>query len=217
MTAVATLPSSNVKPAVSPVRRPVFLTPDDLIADERWDHYELIDGIPVEKAMGAESSYVSTQFSTSVTMHLRQKPIARVFDAETGYTCFPKGLDYGRSNLRKPDVSVVLKDRLPGGKVPRGYFTIRPDIAFESISTGDLAYELRKKLRQYRHVQVPIIVVAWPISRVVEIERLGHPPVEVDETGEIDLGDVLPGLTIAVVDLLPPADEQEPPPPDQED
>src|SRR4051794_15313534 len=84
----------------------------DRIAD--GDLYECVDGMPVEKNMGAESDWIGTTLIGLLQPHCRANRIGLVFGAGTGYRCFPKD----RQQLRKPDVSVVALGRLPGDRPP---------------------------------------------------------------------------------------------------
>src|SRR5436305_467664 len=112
---------------------PPLLEPDDLLRYSGEKRLELIDGVPVEKAMGAESDEIGGVLLSLLLAFCRANNLGRVYGSDTGYVCFP-----GRPKLvRKPDVSFVPAGRLPGGRTPKGHITVAPDLAVEVISPGD--------------------------------------------------------------------------------
>lgn len=193
---------------------PGLLTPEKFFEHEGYRGHELIDGQIVEKSMGAEADFVSGQMLCDVNNYLRKNPIARAFGPETGYECFAKAQ---RPQLRKPDVSIVLTERLPEGKLPLGYFKIRPDIVFESVSTHDKALDLERKLLQFHGAGVPLIWVVYPRVRTGRVLRPDGSMKLLREQDSFDGGDLLPGLSVPLVNILPKPEEQHPMPDKEED
>ena len=62
--------------------------------------------------MGAESSTVQGEILALLREAVRPTRVARVYDSECMYQCFP----HKPGMVRKPDVSVVLTARLPNGR-----------------------------------------------------------------------------------------------------
>jgi Uma2 family endonuclease len=182
--------------------RPPTLTPEEF----EWlpDHkgYELIDGQLREKAMGAESSEIQSEFHYLLRHWLRSNPLGRIYDSECMYRCFPLHPD----RVRKPDVSFVLRDRVPGGRSPVGVFTIRPDFVVEVLSPGDTVYDMDEKLADYRSAGIPLIWVVHPNVRTVRVYRPGQPDVEFTDRDELTGDPVLPGFRVKVADLFPTPD-----------
>jgi Uma2 family endonuclease len=52
-------------------------------------------------------------------------------------------------NIRSPDVSLVLRERLPEGKPPQGFLEGAPDLAIEVLSPNEDWAELGRKLGEY--------------------------------------------------------------------
>jgi Uma2 family endonuclease len=52
-------------------------------------------------------------------------------------------------NIRSPDVSLVLRERLPEGKPPQGFLEGAPDLAIEVLSPNEDWAELGQKLGEY--------------------------------------------------------------------
>src|SRR4051794_37978801 len=125
---------------------PRLLEPDDLLRYSGDRRLELIDGVPVEKAMGAESDEIGLALAGLLRQFCLANNLGRVYGSETGYVCFP-----GRPRLvRKPDVSFVPADRLPNGRTPKGYFAVAPALAVEVISPTDRYARIEEKVQQFR-------------------------------------------------------------------
>src|SRR5438128_954663 len=99
---------------------PPRLEPEDLLTIPDGDHYELIDGIPVEKPMGAESDEIAIGIGALVKHFVRAHGLGRVYGSQRGYQCFPSK----PGQVRMPDTSFVAKGRLPNDKSPEGYIQI---------------------------------------------------------------------------------------------
>jgi Uma2 family endonuclease len=52
-------------------------------------------------------------------------------------------------NIRSPDISLVLRERLPEGKPPQGFLEGAPDLAIEVLSPNEDWAELGRKLGEY--------------------------------------------------------------------
>ncbi|MGL6096170.1 MAG: Uma2 family endonuclease [Fimbriiglobus sp.] len=183
-------------------RRPPALTPDEF----EWlpDHqgYELIDGDLREKAMGAETSEIQCELSFLLKLWLRSNPLGRVYESECMYRCFPRTPD----RVRKPDVSFLRRERVPGGRSPVGVFTVRPDFVVEVLSPGDTVFDVEDKLADYHSAGIPLIWVVSPNTRKVRVYRLGEPDVEFTDRDELTGVPVLPGFRVKVADLFPAPD-----------
>jgi Uma2 family endonuclease len=186
--------------------RPPTLTPEEF----EWlpDHkgFELIDGYLREKAMGAESSEIQSEFHYLIRAWLRSNPIGKVYDSECMYRCFPRNPD----RIRKPDVSFLRRERVPGGRSPVGVFTVRPDFVVEVLSPGDTVFDVEDKLADYHSAGIPLIWVVSPNTRTVRVRRPGEREVEFTEADELTGDPVLPGFRVKIADLFPAPDPAPP-------
>jgi Uma2 family endonuclease len=177
---------------------PPKLSPDDLLTMPDGDHYELIDGIPREKQMGARSDEVAGLLLTQFNIFIRPRKLGRAFPSQTGFQCFPGKPSF----VRMPDTSFVAAGKLPGDQTPEGYIKIAPDIAVEVISPNELFEEVEAKVTDYRSVGVKLIWIINPKSRTVLIRRLDGTSTELGENGTLSGEDVLPGFTCPVAELF---------------
>src|SRR5262245_275954 len=102
-----------------------LLDPDDLLRLPDGVSYELVDGRPVEKPMGAESDRIALRLGGKLDAFCTQRAAGFVFGSQTGYRCFSERPRL----LRKPDASVVIRGRFLNDEVPRGDIAIPPDLA----------------------------------------------------------------------------------------
>jgi Uma2 family endonuclease len=177
---------------------PPQLEPEDLLKMPDGDRYELIDGIPVEKDMGAEADEVAGLLLTQFNLFIRPRKLGRAYPSQTGFQCFP-----GKpGQVRMPDTSFVAAGKLPGDRTPEGYIKVAPDIAVEVVSPNELYEEVEGKVADYRAAGVKLIWVVSPKTRTVLVRRLDGTCAEVGEAGELAGEDVIPGFTCKVADLF---------------
>jgi Uma2 family endonuclease len=175
-----------------------LLMPDDLLTMPDGERYELVEGIPKEKGMGAKSSEISGILNAALLAFVRPRKLGRVYLSDTGYVCFP-----GKpKSVRFPDVSFVRTDRIPNGVSPEGYFNIRPDLAVEVISPNDLYEEVEEKLTDYREAGIPLVWIVSPRARTVLVRRLDGTANLLLESGELSGEDVVPGFTCNIAELF---------------
>jgi Uma2 family endonuclease len=184
-----------------------ILTPDELLRLPDGDSYELIDGHPVEKHMGGESSYVGLEIAHRLKLYAQDRRAGWVLPSDAGYRCFP-----GRPKLvRKPDVSFIRLGRLPDERIPRGDILIAPDLAVEVVSPNDLCNEVDVKVSEYLDIGVPLVWVVNPEARIAHVHHPDGTARRLRENDEIDGGDVLPGFRCRLADFFPPQPAEQTP------
>lgn len=175
---------------------PPQLTPDDLLAMPDGDHYELIDGIPKEKSMGAQSDEITAAIISALHAFVRQQRLGHVYGSQTGFRCFPN------NRVRKPDCAFVAAGRLPNDRSPGGDIAIAPDLVIEVVSPNDTYEEVSTKVMDYKSARVKLIWVISPETKTVLIRRLDGTCSELNESGALSGEDVLPGFTCPVAELF---------------
>jgi Uma2 family endonuclease len=102
---------------------------------------ELVDGkIIVMSPSGYESSEVATSVSTELLNWVKPRKLGRVTGAGAGF-------ELPNSNVRAPDVSFVLAERLR--RSPRSFAEIAPDLMIEVKSPSDTLKSLRDKIQDF--------------------------------------------------------------------
>jgi Uma2 family endonuclease len=177
-------------------------TPEDLLALPEPVQYELVDGQLVERNMGALSSLIGLTLGHFMRAHCEPKH-GWVFGADCGYQCFPDD----PNKVRKPDVSFVRRERLPGGP-PKGHIRLAPDLAAEVLSPNDLATEVETKVQEYLGAGVKLVWVVNPDLRTVRVHRADGSITGLSEHDELDGEDVLSGFRCRVGELFTPAETE---------
>lgn len=145
---------------------------------------------------GERHADAAQNINRSLDAHVFPRRLGRV-RPEYGYL-----LEGDPDTVRAPDVSFVRADRLSaGGPVP-GYYRGAPDLAVEVISPHDRYSDVKAKVREYLAAGTRMVVVVDPDDRTVSLYRSGCDPVELDETGVIEGGDVVPGWRLPVRDIF---------------
>jgi Uma2 family endonuclease len=162
------------------------------------DLYELIDGMLMERNMGAWSSYVGSRLLKLLAICCDEFCLGWYWGADASYQCFSN-----RPRLvRKPDVSFIRLGRLPGERAPEGHTRIAPDLAVEVISPNDLAYEIDERVSDYLGAGTRLVWVINPVQRTVLIYRADGSISGMREGGELNGEDVIPGFRCPVHSLF---------------
>ena len=90
------------------------MEPEDLLRMPDGERYELIDGIPRQKSMGAKSEEIGGLVVTQLNIFIRPKKLGRAYPSQTGFQCFPTK----PKQVRMPDASFVATGRLPDDRTP---------------------------------------------------------------------------------------------------
>jgi Uma2 family endonuclease len=155
---------------------------------------ELVDGVLVEKAMATTESLLASLLVHFLWIYLDANPIGIVL-GEGGMLRIQPVM------LRIPDVSFISKDRFPGGKLPKDrVFAIVPDLAVEILSPGNTVAEMDRKLREYFTAGTRLVWYVDPPTRTVRVWTSLTEMVELDESGVLEGGDVLPGFRLPIAE-----------------
>ena len=162
--------------------------------------YELVDGEIRVSPAGARHGAVCVRLAAAIGSHVRQNRLGHVFDSSAGFR-WP-GRKPGPPNLRSPDVSFVAVGRFPDEKLPTGFIEFAPDLAVEVLSPDDRRRDLLEKVGEYLDAGSRLVWVVDPETRTAAVYRSLTDVRHVDDRGHLEGGDVLPGLSFALTDVL---------------
>jgi Uma2 family endonuclease len=169
--------------------------------------YELVDGVLVEKVMGAPESYVAVEIASELRDFAKKHKLGVVLGADGTLRLMP-GL------VRIPDVAFISFDRLPGRRVPREAIPdLAPDLAIEVLSKGNTKQEMERKLKDYFFSSVRLVWYVNLKKRTAEIYTSPDQGVTITEEQMLDGGEVVPGFRLplrTVFDLLEPPPNRKP-------
>ena len=179
------------------IAAPTQLDPATVMHDADRDRplYELIDGVPVEKAMSTRSNLVAARVAFLL---MSAYPLSRayVFIEQPTY-CFSNP-----RSMRRPDVAVVWRGRLPGGG-SNEELRIAPDIVVEVVSPTNLYGEVMDRLFDYQGAGVPLVLILHPEHRCVLGYRQDGSAFLLKPGDVLKDNALLPDLQLRVDDLFP--------------
>jgi Uma2 family endonuclease len=175
------------------------VTLEELLASPDAGRFEIVNGQLEEVHVSNLSTEVAAALFQLLRVFCEANNLGKVFAADTYFQCF--GND--RTRARRPDVCFVSRDRLPANWLEQSYFTIAPDLAIEVISQNDTAYEVSRKIRDYRGAGVKLIWEIDPENRTVLIHRLDGSVQMLQDSDNLSGENIVPGFTCVVRDFLP--------------
>jgi Uma2 family endonuclease len=177
---------------------PGFATEADLIAvnGDRSRLCELVDGVLVEKAMGYLESLLAIFLGGVLNDFVMSRNLGLVSGPDGLMRLFP-GL------VRIPDVAFAGWDRFPNRCVPREPIPdLTPDLAIEILSQSNTNKEMARKRQDYFTAGVRLVWIIDPSARTVHVFNAPDQFIALDASGTLDGGDVLPGFSIALLELF---------------
>lgn len=166
------------------------------LTDRKIRLCELVDGILVEKVMGANESMLAAELIYLLKRFLRSRKSGVVL-GEAGLLRLAPGL------IRIPDVAFLSKEKFPGGRLPRtSAWSLAPDLAIEVVSPGNTKKEMNEKLRDYFAAGSKLVWYVYPKLRQVEVFTSPTSKRIVKRDQILDGGAVLPGLEINLEELF---------------
>jgi Uma2 family endonuclease len=163
---------------------------------------ELIDGVLVEKIMGAPEALLA-----GFILHLFWNYL-EIHDL--GIVLAPDGLlrILGRQ-VRAPDVSFIRWERFVGRQVPREQiFPVAPDLAIEILSPGNTKAEMSRKLRDYFTSGVRLVWYIDPDTRTAWAYTAEDRGIQFGAGEVLAAGDVLPGFELSLATLFAKLDRE---------
>jgi Uma2 family endonuclease len=158
--------------------------------------YELVDGILVRKTVGLEESRLAMKIGRLIGNFVDSEELG-VVAGEAGTIQLDIDL------VRIPDVSFFSWDRLPSGERPDEPIPLLvPDLAVEVISKSNTRKEMDDKLKEYFEKGVRLVWYVRPKLRVVDVYTSPDRFTRLTASMQLDGGDVLPGFSVQVGDLL---------------
>ncbi len=183
---------------------PGYATEADVLEiEDREDRLcELEDGILVEKPMGWYESILAILVAYKISSYLEDYDLGQVLGADGSLKILPR-------TIKIPDVSFVSWARFPKERLGRRPIPeLIPDLVVEVLSDPNTKKEMAMKLDRYFKAGVKLVWYIDPESRSATAFTSPNEFVHVEESGELDGGDVLPGFGLTLTWLFERADRQ---------
>ncbi|KOR36160.1 MULTISPECIES: Uma2 family endonuclease [Planktothricoides] len=145
------------------------------------------------------SSEVSLEFARQLSNWVKPRRLGRVFDSAGGFIL-------PNSDLKAPDVSFVLRDRLP--RSVRYFGTLVPDLIVEVKSQSDRLAKLRQKIEIFLDQGVKIGILIDPDELTLTLYRPNQKPILLTNGETLTIPELLPGWELQISELWPPVFEE---------
>lgn len=162
---------------------------------------ELVDGILLEKAMGARADYIGAWIIILIGEFVRANNLGALFNAQCP-------VRFKLDLVRMPDITFVRWDSVDDPEEleePDGaYLDYPPDLAVEVLSPGNTPREMAIKLDEYAKAGVKLVWYVDPERKEVDVYPKGRAKAKktVGIGGVLDGGVVLPGFTLPVAKIF---------------
>ena len=182
---------------------PGLATEDDVVEihDRENRLCELVDGVLVEKTMGAYESMLAVEIAALLRNWVKPRKLGTVLGAD-GMLRLAPGL------VRIPDVAYLSIAKFPRGRFPRGGIApLAPDLAVEVLSPSNTKAEMQEKLEDYFTHGARLVWYVDPESRTIDVFTGLESRQTLPEAATLDGGDLLPGFQLNIRELfaeLPP-------------
>ncbi len=154
--------------------------------------YELVDGEAKEVPAGFEHDVIVMRIGF----------LMYPFAQKVGYLAASSaGFRMVTGNIRSPDISFVLRERLPEGKPPKEFMDGAPDLAIEVISPNEDWAEMERKIGEYFASGAKEIWLIDPDKRTLTVYKSPSNIHTFHADDEIETN-LLPGFRCKVSELL---------------
>jgi Uma2 family endonuclease len=151
---------------------------------------ELVDGVLVEKVMGAKESLLAIELARSIGNYLEPVELGIVLGADGMLRLMPR-------LVRIPDVSFISWERIGSDQFPDEPIPdLVPDLAVEVLSEGNTKREMERKLHEYFEAGVRLVWFIDPKSRTVDAYTSPSEFRRYRNGQTLDGGSVLPGFKL---------------------
>jgi Uma2 family endonuclease len=176
----------------------VTYTPETLLRHPDAVSYELVSGTLVKRHTSAALSSLTVRIAYLLANEADRTGEATAYAADLGYRCFPNKPD----EVRKPDISVVRRQRLQALKGDPDYMPIPADLAVEVISPNDLFHDVAAKVEDYLNAGFGAVWIAYPPLKMVMVYKPGGVAVVLHEDDQITAEPALAGFRCRVGDFF---------------
>ena len=179
--------------------KPKLLTADDLLRlYSKGVKGELIRGVLHETmASGVRHGKIAIRLGGRMDAQVGRDGLGHVFGSDTGVL-----LERNPDTVREPDLAYVSAERLPPDADIDGYCPVAPDLVVEIKSPSDSEREVDDKATMWLSHGVRMALVINPETGTIRIRQPNLPAVMLAMDDTLDVGEVLPGFSCPVREIL---------------
>ena len=179
--------------------KPKLLTADDLLRlYSKGVKGELIRGVLHETmAPGVRHGKIAIRLGGKMDAHVGRDGLGHVFGSDTGVL-----LERNPDTVREPDLAYVSAERLPPDADIDGYCPVAPDLVVEIKSPSDSEREVDDKATMWLSHGVRMALVINPETGTIRVRQPNLPAIMLAMDDTLDVGEVLPGFSCPVREIL---------------
>jgi Uma2 family endonuclease len=158
---------------------------------------ELVRGVlVVREPPGYIHGYVILKLAVAISSFVDARTLGDVVTADAGFKLFSNP-----DTVRGPDLAFISRARVPSPR-PAGFASFAPDLAIEVRSPGDRAGEIREKVADWLGGGSKLVWIIDPARRTADVYRADGTTGHINEEGELDGEDILPGFVHALAKIF---------------
>ncbi len=158
--------------------------------------FELVDGVLVEKAMGATEAVFGLFIGRLIGNYLEEHDLGIALGADGMLRLRPR-------LVRIPDVSFISWDQMPSGEFPSQPIPdLYPDLAVEVLSASNTPAEIERKLVEYFEAGCRLAWIIDPKTHTADIYTSPTDCQHLRPSQSLDGGEVLPGFKLPLKELF---------------
>jgi Uma2 family endonuclease len=146
--------------------------------------------------------WIVSNLHFAIESHNRQLKMGRCTLEQVGFNAALPGEE--EDTTRAPDVTFSTFERIAEQQraVAAGRYGLAPDLVAEVVSAGQSRPEMAERSERWLGAGSRLIWNIWPGSQTVDVWAPDNPMETIDAHGALDGLGVLPGFTLALVDLF---------------
>lgn len=160
--------------------------------------YELMSGELIEMSpSGGEHGEFVFDIGYFLKDYLLKNKVGRLTGAESGFY-----ITRNPDTVRAPDLAFIPHERLPEGKLPKGYMDIVPALVIEVISPHDKAVDIEEKTRLWLQFGVTQVWNVYPDGQRVLVHTQDGLVKLYQGEESVPGGELLPDFTLKLSDIF---------------
>ena len=146
---------------------------------------------------GLKHGKIAIRLGGRMLAHVEQGQLGHVFGSDSGVL-----LERNPDTVREPDLAYVSAERLPLNADIDGYCPVAPDLVVEIKSPSDSEQEVDDKATMWLSHGVRMALVINPETGTIRVRQPNLPAVLLTMEDTLDGGEVLPGFSCSVREIL---------------
>ena len=146
---------------------------------------------------GARHGRIAMKLGARLDRYSTVENLGIVLAAETGFR-----LSRNPHTPSAPDFSFVVREHVPAGGPPDGYWDLAPDLVVEVVSPNGTAAEVQSKVQMWLEAGTRLVWVVYPGTRSVVVHKSLKDISTLTATDTLNGGEVASGFELHVAEVF---------------